>query len=79
MQNLKDSIQEVGGGRVLLTDRTGNPILTASKNGGNCYNEIVIAQESQVVPFAIVEFDADKLAPLAETYEREIPTNKKGN
>ena len=37
------------------------------------FNEIVIAHESQVVPFAIVDLDGEKLDSLAAEFERKIP------
>jgi len=36
------------------------------------FDELVIAQESQVLPFAIVEFDKTKLEPLLKQYARDI-------
>lgn len=54
-----------------------NPI---TKKGGtfqkNFFDELVIGQESQVIPAFIVEFDSGELFKLAVDYQREVPDER---
>jgi len=56
----------------VLTTKDGNPC-QARMPLDSCYDELVLDQEAQVVPIAIVEFDPVKLAPFARDFQREIP------
>jgi len=57
-----------------LTTKDGNPCVTRMPNGTS-YDELVLDQEAQVVPIAIIEFDPVKLDPLARNFQREIVIN----
>jgi len=54
----------------VLTGKDGGP--HQAKLAGGFYDEIVIEQESQIVPIFMVEFDPAKVAPLALEFQREI-------
>jgi len=56
----------------VLTAHDGNPCLHRMQVG-SYYDELVLDQEAQVVPIAIIEFDQSKLAPIARSFQREIP------
>jgi hypothetical protein len=55
----------------VLTTKDGNPCATRMQPG-TFYDELVIGQESQVVPIFLVEFEQAKLAPLARSFQREV-------
>ena len=55
----------------VLTTKDGRPCTTKLPSG-SFYDELVLDQEAQVVPIAIIEFDAVKLAPIAQNFQREI-------
>jgi len=56
----------------VLTTKDGNPCKKREAPGSH-YDELVLGQEAQVVPIAIIEFSQSKLAPFAKTFQREIP------
>jgi len=55
----------------VLTTKDGNPCKQRMPTG-SFYDELVLDQEAQVVPIAIIEFDPVKLAPFARNFQREI-------
>jgi len=56
----------------VLTTKDGNPC-KQREAPGSYYDELVLGQEAQVVPIAIIEFTQGKLVPFAMTFQREIP------
>jgi len=56
----------------VLTTKDGNPCKQREAPGSH-FDELVLGQEAQVVPIAIIEFSQDKLIPFAKTFQREIP------
>jgi len=55
----------------VLTNKDGVP---CSKVQDDYYDEIILDQESQVVPFALVEFEKAGLKPLLQDFAREVST-----
>jgi len=55
----------------VLTNKDGMPC-PQRQEPGTFYDELVLDQESQVVPVAIIEFSHAKLAPIARAFQREI-------
>ena len=53
----------------VLTTVDGSPCSKVEKSGVY-YDELVLDQEAQVVPVAIIEFDMDKLTPVASRFKR---------
>jgi len=53
------------------TRRDGKPVKDASDDVES-FDEIVIAQESQILPFAIIQFDKKKLEMLLKVYARDV-------
>jgi len=58
----------------VLTTKDGNPCKQREAPDSH-YDELVLGQEAQVVPIAIIEFSQDKLIPFAKAFQREIPTH----
>jgi len=56
----------------VLTTKDGNPCKQRAAPDSH-YDELVLGQEAQVVPIAIIEFSQGKLAPFAKMFQREIP------
>lgn len=56
----------------VLTQVDGHPIPTVPTADIPCYDEVVLAQESQVVPVYVVELHSKPLDPLFAKYQREI-------
>jgi len=56
----------------VLTTKDGNPCTQRAAPGSH-YDELVLSQEAQVVPIAIIEFSQGKLVPFALRFQREIP------
>jgi hypothetical protein len=44
---------------------------------GKFYDELVLDQESQVVPIALVIFDKTRLTPAAKNFIRDLPVGAK--
>jgi hypothetical protein len=55
----------------VLTNREGNPC-TKHVQDGKFYDELVLEQESQVVPIYIFTFDRKQLAEASQKFSREI-------
>eukprot|EP01128_Nolandella_sp_AFSM9_P001785 TRINITY_DN12199_c0_g1_i1.p1 TRINITY_DN12199_c0_g1~~TRINITY_DN12199_c0_g1_i1.p1 ORF type:complete len:1767 (-),score=200.25 TRINITY_DN12199_c0_g1_i1:119-5263(-) len=63
----------------VLARKNGNPVKSQRGNFmDGVYDELVIGQESQVIPAWILEFDGDKLAKEAVAFARELP-DERGN
>jgi len=56
----------------VLTTKDGNPCKQREAPDSH-YDELVLGQEAQVVPIAIIEFSQEKLIHIAKTFQREIP------
>lgn len=56
----------------VLTNRDGNPC-RQRQSPGTFYDELVLDQEAQVVPVAIIEFSREKIARIAKSFQRDVP------
>eukprot|EP01125_Pyxidicula_operculata_P020486 TRINITY_DN7584_c0_g1_i1.p1 TRINITY_DN7584_c0_g1~~TRINITY_DN7584_c0_g1_i1.p1 ORF type:complete len:1741 (-),score=240.11 TRINITY_DN7584_c0_g1_i1:66-5117(-) len=58
----------------VLTNRSGSPC-TQEKESGKFYDELVIPQESQIVPVFLLEIDNSNLYELSKKFQRDVADN----
>src|SRR5947207_1906906 len=60
----------------VLTTKDGKPITANTTKEEPVYDELVLDQEAQVVPYAMIEFDQNRLADAAKRFTRAIPNSQ---
>jgi len=58
----------------VVTRRNGHPV--ENENENEFYDEIVVVQESQIVPIFLVLLDRSNFPALSTNWQREVPTNE---
>jgi len=57
----------------VITCKKGFPVEKDAQNGKECYDELVIIQESQILPIYLVELNNSNFAGLVKEWQREVP------
>ncbi len=57
-----------------MANKDGSPCETIKADGEEFYDELVLSQEAQALPFAIVEFDPIKLRSETQKFARIVAT-----